>query len=501
MVPGSLGRLTAHALDELERRQSIFMLPARKFAKRDERHDTSVRIHGRRAGAPLGISAGPHTQLAQNILLGWLGGARVFELKTVQILDSLAIPRPCIEARDVGLNVEWSQELKIEQSAEEYVKASMLIDIFARHFGIARDDLFDLSVGYDLAGIRSERMVAFMRALADARAMVDRLRAELPPRWRDLDFRTNIASTVTLSTFHGCPVGEIERIADFLMTEAGLDCTIKLNPTLLGAAEVNHIVREALEYTDIVIPASAFEKDPDFDEAAAIVTRLRARARELGRGFAVKLTNTLIVENGSDFLPRSERFAYLSGPPLHVLAMHLVRRFRNAFGPSLPISFSAGIDRVNYPDAVRAGLAPVTVCTDLLRQGGYGRLPAYASELAARMTAAGATTLAEFVSPDGVDAYVASLEKNRRYVHDPRMRAHNRHLRTMTAEDCSCCDLCLGVCPNAAIFTMPSETSRYQVAIIEDWCNECGNCETFCPDNGAPYRVKPHYPFASLEPS
>ena len=26
---------------------------------------------------------------------------------------------------------------------------------------------------------------------------------------------------------------------------------------------------------------------------------------------------------------------------------------------------------------------------------------------------------------------------------------------------------------------------------IADFCNECGNCETFCPTNGAPYRSKP----------
>jgi len=497
MVPGSLARLTARAFDELDRRGSVFMLPARKFAKRDPAHDTSVAIHGHRAGAPLGVSAGPHTQLAHNILLGWLGGARVFELKTVQVADELTIPRPCIEARDAGFNVEWSQELKLEQSAEEYVKASMLIDIFASHLGIPRECLFDVSVGYDLDGIRSERMYAFMKAMQDARMLVGRLRMQLDKPWRDLDFVTDIASTVTLSTFHGCPVGEIERIADFLMADIGLDCTIKLNPTLLGRQNVNHILRECLEYTDVIIPPSAFEKDPDFDEAAGIAQRLQRRARELGRGFAIKLTNTLIVENRSEFLPRSERFAYLSGRPLHVLAMHLVQRFRRAFGASLPISFSAGIDRANYPDAVRVGLAPVTVCTDLLRQGGYGRLQSYATELASRMDAAGAKTLAELVNPDGLDAYVASLAKNHRYSHEPRSR--HRQLRTLDAGDCSCCDLCLTVCPNAAIFTMPSSTARYQVVIIDDWCNDCGNCETFCPDNGAPNRVKPRTSFASLE--
>jgi len=499
MVPGSLARLTARAFRELDRQGSVFNLPSRKFARPDPDRDTSVEIHGRRAGAPLGLSAGPHTQLAQNILLGWLGGARVFELKTVQVLDSLAIPRPCIEARTVGYNVEWSQELRLEESTEEYVKASMLVDIFAELLGRPRDSLFDLSVGYDLEGVRSERMRLFMLRMKHARAFVDEMRAQLPRPWRDLAYRTDIASTVTLSTFHGCPVSEIESIAGFLMADMGLDCTIKLNPTLLGAAEVNGVLRDRLGFSDVRVPPSAFEKDPEFDPAAEIVERLQRRAAGLGRRFAIKLTNTLIVENRTESLPASEKFVFLSGPPLHVLAMRLVQRFRRVFGESLPISFSAGIDRFNYPDAVRAGLAPVTVCTDLLKQGGYGRLQAYGAELAARMDAARATSLDAFVRPAGIDEYVATLTANARYHHDPRLRVRPRDGRTLTANDCSCCDLCIGVCPNAAIFTLPSPTARYQIGIIEDWCNECGNCATFCPDNGAPHRVKPRFALASLE--
>ena len=32
---------------------------------------------------------------------------------------------------------------------------------------------------------------------------------------------------------------------------------------------------------------------------------------------------------------------------------------------------------------------------------------------------------------------------------------------------------------------------RYQIVNIADACNECGNCATFCPSAGAPYRDKP----------
>ena len=31
-----------------------------------------------------------------------------------------------------------------------------------------------------------------------------------------------------------------------------------------------------------------------------------------------------------------------------------------------------------------------------------------------------------------------------------------------------------------------------QILHIADWCNNCGNCNTFCPSADAPYKVKPH---------
>jgi putative selenate reductase len=32
---------------------------------------------------------------------------------------------------------------------------------------------------------------------------------------------------------------------------------------------------------------------------------------------------------------------------------------------------------------------------------------------------------------------------------------------------------------------------QYQTLNIGDWCNECGNCATFCPTKGKPYVDKP----------
>ena len=51
-----------------------------------------------------------------------------------------------------------------------------------------------------------------------------------------------------------------------------------------------------------------------------MVTRLESAARACGRGFGVKFSNTLVVENPGDFLPKAEKLAYLSGAPLHVIS-------------------------------------------------------------------------------------------------------------------------------------------------------------------------------------
>ena len=59
------------------------------------------------------------------------------------------------------------------------------------------------------------------------------------------------------------------------------------------------------------------------------------------------------------------------------------------------------------------------------------------------------------------------------------------------------CGLCVSVCPNLALQTYEIDPlasqprQRYQVAVIADLCNECGNCTTFCPTSGNPYRDKP----------
>ncbi|MCX6552184.1 MAG: glutamate synthase, partial [Acidobacteria bacterium] len=159
LVPVAFPVLLRRARREFDRREAIFDLPARKFYRPSPATDLSVPYAGERAANPIGPAAGPHTQLAQNIALCWLAGARIIELKTVQANDTLTLSRPCIDMATLGYNTEWSQELRLDLSVREYVKASMLIQALDAWGvlgspGQADGTVFDISVGYDLAGIR-----------------------------------------------------------------------------------------------------------------------------------------------------------------------------------------------------------------------------------------------------------------------------------------------------------------------------------------------------------
>jgi putative selenate reductase len=493
-----------------------------------------VEFHGHRAATPLGPAAGPHGQLAQNIALTWLGGARIIELKTVQILDELKIPRPCIDAANVGYNVEWSQELKLEQSLREYVKAAMLLEILKEWGVVGQPDwVFDMSVGYNLEGIRSARVRSWIQSMRNAVSEIDCLRDELSgefERYRHLVFPSCISDTISLSTFHGCPAGEIEDIVTFLLAEMGCHVCIKLNPTLLGKEEVGHLLHDVLGYREIQLHPPAFENDLQFDEALDLFPRLQRVARQHGRSLSLKFTNTLVVKNHKQVF--GDELMYMSGAPLHVLAMNLVQKFRARMQEPILISFSGGLDAHNVAAAVAMNFVPVTTCTDLLRPGGYARLSRYLDNLGAEMQRVGASNIAAFVQRyrgQGGDVHTAGLRNtpilvaeataNPRYAWERNQGVPRKIASKLWLYDCINCDKCVPVCPNDANFAYETrpETIEYdnfellaggvrripggvlrvvkahQLANYADACNECGNCDIFCPEEGGPQVAKPRF--------
>lgn len=579
LIPHPFGALITRMFMELETEESIFDFPSKKFFTGLSGKDYSVKFHGKNSSSPFGPASGPQTQMAQNIVLSWLGGARIMELKTVQILDELEIPRPCIDMQTVGYNVEWSQELRIKQSLHEYVKGAMLIEILqasgkldlAVNFG---DVLYDMSVGYDLQGIKSDKVRQFIEGMLNSADIVEHYRKQIPDQYRqfrDLDFPTKLSDTLTLSTFHGCPPEEIEKIIDYLFREHGLNCIIKLNPTLLGKERVHQLLNDIMGYEDVLVPDEAFVNDTSWEQAQGFVERLGETAKSLGLGFGVKFNNTLIVENHRDFFPETEKVMYLSGTPLHVLGINLVLQFRERFGDQFPISFSAGIDKNNFADAVAIGLTPITVCSDLLKVGGYSRSSAYFKELNSRMDRLGASDIEGYIfiaygnaekaleniglgsgnaTGDAcrkiledvgelrkatgnnvfqqliseirllnTKTYVKEVSTHARYGFEKNSTPPRKVGTMLELFDCLTCDKCIPVCPNDANFALkisPCETEilefqqnnsvwsvhgrdtlklekKYQIANFADFCNECGNCDIFCPEDGGPFLLKPRF--------
>jgi len=269
---------------------------------------------------------------------------------------------------------------------------------------------------------------------------------------------------------------------------------------------------------------------------------------------------------------------YLSGAPLHVITLNLVEKYRRA-RPEVPISFSAGVDARNFPECAALGFTPITTCTDLLRPGGYGRLPKYLDNLEERMRGLGVSNLGDYIVKacgNGEEAVrrifdetalrrsllsslaaentdlrgvleaagegeryealvqsaallntpplVAAATRDRRYSAEANRATPRKIGSKLWLFDCINCDKCVPVCPNDANFAYETGPLRveyeswrvsagkavavpgglfevkkaHQLANFQDFCNDCGNCDTFCPEDGGPFVEKPRF-FGSMD--
>ncbi len=129
-------RLAAWIADEISGAGSVFGIPRDLWFLPESTDRFAFDLRDRRLETPIGVAAGPHTQLAQNIVVAWLCGARVIELKTVQTLDTIEVAKPCIDMADEGYNIEWSQELQVAESFREYLTAWVLIHVLHSRLGL-----------------------------------------------------------------------------------------------------------------------------------------------------------------------------------------------------------------------------------------------------------------------------------------------------------------------------------------------------------------------------
>lgn len=335
---------------------------------------------------PCGPAAGPHTQLTQNIIAAYLAGARFFELKTVQTLDGedLPVAKPCINASDECYNVEWSTELTVPDALEEYVKAWFALKLIAKEYKLGDPDgfIFNMSVGYDLKGIKSPKIDNFIEGLKNAshltiwntctkwtKANLDKFH-RIDEAYID-QISPHVSSSVTLSTLHGCPPDEIERIATYLIGQKGLHTYIKCNPTLLGYPFARGVL-DQMGYDYIAFDDHHFKDDLQFEDAVPMIKRLMTLATSHMLTFGVKLTNTFPVEIKQNELPGDEM--YMSGRSLFPLTISLAYKLAKTFEGYLNISFSGGVDAFNIQSLFQTGIYPITLATTLLKPGGYNRL-------------------------------------------------------------------------------------------------------------------------------
>jgi len=430
--PISSQQLIEWVFTELESHDSIFGIPQRHFFVPDKHDPFRTSAFGHPLETPFGPAAGPHSQMAQNIVAAWLCGARYIELKTVQTLDELEVSKPCIDMEDEGYNVEWSQELKIYQSYDEYLRAWVLIHALHHKLGFAGESpgiIFNLSVGYDLAGIQKPNMQWFLQQMGDCSTykqdLVDQV-ARFYPEIRHKQIPDRISDNVTLSTMHGCPPDEIERICAYLMEEKGLHTYVKCNPTLLGPERVRGLLNDDLGYKDVVVPDSAFEHDLEYAAAVPMLHSLKGIAQNCDLHFGVKLSNTLEVENFRTVFDPSEKMMYLSGRPLHAITVNLAHELLEEFDGDLPMSFSAGADCYNAANLLAGGMQTITTCSDLLKTGGYLRLLQYIEGVRGAFLDIEAGSISEFVqgkagADDSTADCRASVRKNlHRYAQQTR---------------------------------------------------------------------------------
>ena len=383
---------------ELEQRGRIFGVPRELFFRPAPGDAFTRELYGARLETPFGVAAGPHSQMAQNIVVAWLCGARFIELKTVQTLDDLEVSKPCIDVEDEGYNVEWSQELKVEQSFDEYLRAWVIVHALHDALGFPGRPgvVFNISVGYNLEGLKKPNVRWFLDRMRDAGDLLDQhvdAVARRFPRVRALDVPRRVSNSVTLSTMHGCPPDEIGRISRHLIEDHGLHTSVKLNPTLLGPARVREILNRELGFAQVTVPDEAFGHDLKWADAQPLLDDLRAVAAAKGVTFGVKLSNTLEVLNHRRVFSEKEKMMYLSGRPLHALTVNLADLIAKRYEGGLLMSFAGGADAFNAAHLLRAGMSTVTTCTDLLRSGGYLRLLQYVENTRSAMAAIGARSI------------------------------------------------------------------------------------------------------------
>jgi putative selenate reductase len=285
--------------------------------------------------------------------------------------------------------------------------------------------------------------------------------------------------------------------------------------------EINACIEEGINIVEMTSPRSLHVEDDKLHGLIATKTEYKGDRDSSGR----KIPHDV---------PDSE-FEIPLDTLILAISQHSMLDF---FGDDVPELTSRDYIAVD-PDSLESSIAGVYAGGDVAADGPSSIVKAAAdgkaaaAAIIASVTGESAVTVEAMPTPDDLGALI-QRRAHREYRVPAKftpLTVRNNFNETMlmyTAEeaqteasrcvDCdTICSLCVGVCPNLALMTyeteafsanMPDftveagvlvETGRttfsvdqaYQIAVLTDFCNECGNCVTACPTSGKPYEDKP----------
>ena len=170
---------------------------------------------------------------------------------------------------------------------------------------------------------------------------------------------------------------------------------------------------------------------------------------------------------------------YLSGRPLHAITVNLASKLNNEFDGDLLMSFSAGANCFNAADLLACGMQTVTVCSDLLKTGGYLRLLQYLECLDDAIENVGASTLAAFrdAGTKTLTGYARSVVQDPMYRKSTFDTAHTKTPRQLGYFDCIAAP-CIDECP------ISQQVPQYMRAVHQG--NDAAAVEVVRKDNPLP---------------
>jgi len=412
-------------LSDLKEKGEIFDIPEKLFYKHWHYYSLYTEKYGQRIHNPIGLSAGSHTQLAQNIITGWLCGARFIDLKTVQPNAVNERAKPSIDIFNGAFNSELSQELSIENAFDQYLNAWIIIHIIDHELFNKTNKykdigtVFNMGLAYTLADIRHEKMQWFIDKMINCseekNEKINRIK-KIYPGINNINIPDQISQSFTITTCKGCSARELEYICKLLVIDKKLHPNVKLSPSLLGYKSVQAILNNENTH-DVQVAEDDFEDTIQYGEAITLIENLLGIAGEMKKQLTVKISNSLTCKNTSSQIPGADTRVYLSGKALHPIAVNLAAKIQTKFEGQLDLAFAGGANCFNISNLLQSGFSSIGVTTDLLKPGGYGRLNQYFTELSRIFANYQAKNIREFILKSGNEYGVkeSALENLRNY--------------------------------------------------------------------------------------